>query len=415
MDLTTESRRPLTSPPPGSTGDLEGKFSPDGKLVAFHRGGLGDLFVISSSGETYSQARRLTSDNPGVHGIAWSRDGRHILFGSMEGGHGWGIWQVSVDGGTPAQVLAGSLDLFWPAISPDGLHLAVEQQDVVTNLTAISLDKGGAQHSFAPSSRQDFGPAYSPNGKQVVFLSTRSGSIELWLANSDGSAAHQLTWLNGSGFPVTPSWSPDGKDIAFSIRRRGATNVAVTRIADGEVRELTSSQDRNMSPVYDADGRYIYYDSNSDGAQRIWRIAADGSGRPEEMFWDAPWTFLASSGSARSIYYQSPGDDLEIDARDLKSGARRQIFRSHEWLGAPGNLCVNGKTLYMLVSPKTDPSNQKLLAIDIASGKTAVLKSFAPALPQMYSGCSVSPDGRTLLVPAVERLDSDVYVAALGR
>lgn len=415
INLASESRRPLTSPPPGSTGDLEGKFSPDGKLVAFHRGGLGDLYVVSSSGDTYNAVRRLTSDNPGVHGIAWSRDGRRILFGSMEGGHGWGIWQVSVDGGAPAPVLAGSLDLFWPAISPDGLHLAVEQQDVVTNLTAISLDTGAAQVSFAPSSRQDFGPAYSPNGRQVVFLSTRSGSIELWLANSDGSAVHQLTWLNGNGFPVTPSWSPDGKGIAFAIRRKGATNLAVTRLADQQVKELTNSPDRNMSPVYDADGRYIYYDSNADGIERIWRIAADGSGRPENMFWDAPWTFSASSGSARSIYYQSLGDDLEIDALDLKTGAWRQVFRSHELLGAPGNLCVNDKALYMLVSPKTDPSNQKLLSVNIASGKTTVLKNFTPALPQMYSGCSVSPDGHTLLVPAVERLDSDIYMAALGR
>jgi Tol biopolymer transport system component len=333
----------------------------------------------------------------------------------MEGGHGWGIWQVSADGGAPSQVLAGNLDLLWPAISPDGLHLAVEQQDVVTNLTAISLDNEGAQHSFAPSSRQDFGPEYSPNGKQVVFLSTRSGSIELWLADSDGSAAHQLSWLNGSGYPFTPSWSPDGKDIAFAIRRRGATNLAVMRLSDGAVKELTGTLDRNMSPVYDADGKYIYYDSNADGAQRIWRIAADGSGRSEDMFWDVPWTFFASSGSTRSIYYQSPGADLEIDARSLKTGARRQVFHSPEWLGAPGNLCVSGKTLYMLVSRKTDPSIQKLLSVDIASGNTAVLKNFAPALPQMFSGCSASPDGHTLLVPAVERLDSDVYLAALGR
>jgi hypothetical protein len=43
IDSATESRRPLTSLPPGSTGDLDGKFLPDGKLIAFHRGGLGEL------------------------------------------------------------------------------------------------------------------------------------------------------------------------------------------------------------------------------------------------------------------------------------------------------------------------------------------------------------------------------------
>ncbi len=414
VDLATGNRRPLTTPPPGSAGDLEGKFSPDGKLVAFHRGGLGDLYVVSSNGENLNPARRLTPDNPGVHGIAWSRDGRHILFGSMEGGHGWGIWQVSVDGGAPAPVLTGSLDLTWPAVSPDGRHLAVEQQDFVTNLTAISLEGSGGEHPFAPSSRQDFAPAYSPDGKQVVFLSTRSGSIELWLAKSDSNVAHQLSQLNGNGFPLTPSWSPDGKNIVFAIRRRGATNLAVVSVADGTVRSLTDTPDRNISPFYDTDGRYIYYDSNADGMERIWRVAADGTGRPEEMFWDAPWTF-AFSRPTQSIYFQSPGGEgLEIDALDLKTGARRQVFRSQEWLAAAGNLCVNGSKVYVLVSRKSDPSHQKLISIDTASGDTAVLKNFAPALPQMYIGFTVSPNGNTLIVPAMERFDSDIYMAALG-
>jgi Tol biopolymer transport system component len=415
VDLATENRRSLTSPPRGSTGDLEGKFSPDGKLVAFHRGGLGDLYVVSASGEDSSAARRLTPDNPGVHGIAWSRDGRQILFGSMEGGHGWGIWQESVDGGAPAPVLAGSLDVNWPAVSPDGRHLAVEQQDVVTNLTAISLHTDGAEHSFAPSSRNDFSPVYSPDGKQVVFASTRSGSIELWLANFDGSTRRQVTWLNGSGFPLTPSWSADGKKIIFAIRRWGATNLAVVRIADGVVTHLTKTPDRNVSPVFDADGKFIYYDSNADGMERIWRIAADGSGRAEEMFWDAPWTFFAFSSPARSIYFQTPGDGIEVDARDLNTGVQREVFRSHDWLAAPGNLCMDARKLYSFVSRKSDPSHQKLISIDIASGRTALLKNIDPAVPQMYTGCSVSPDGNTLLVPTVERFDSDIYMAALGK
>jgi Tol biopolymer transport system component len=284
VDLANGNRKPLTTPPAGSAGDLEGKFSPDGRLVAFHRGGLGDIYLVPSSGETNSTARRLTPNNPGVMGIAWSRDGQHILFGSMGGGHGWGIWQVDLKGDAPAPVITGSLDLSSPAVSPDGRHLALEQRDVVANLSAISLTKGNQAHPFAPSSRQDFGPAYSPDGKRVVFVSTRSGSIELWLANSDGGLAHQLTRLNGNGFPLTPSWSPDGNEIVFALRRLGTTNLAVANATNGVVRLLTNTSDRNISPFYDSEERYIYYDSNADGMQRIWRIAAVGTGNPEEMF-----------------------------------------------------------------------------------------------------------------------------------
>ncbi|MGB7265474.1 MAG: hypothetical protein WBC92_08165 [Terracidiphilus sp.] len=413
VDLATGNRRPLTDPPAGSSGDLEGKFSPDGKMVAFHRGGLGDLYVVPASGETNSAARRLTPDNPGVQGIAWSRDGRHILFGSMEGGRGWGIWQVSVNGGAPAPVMTGSLDLTSPAVSPDGKHVAVEQRDVVTNLTAIALTESGRAYPFAPSSRQDFEPAYSPDGKQVVFVSTRSGSIELWLAKSDGSATRQLSRLNGNGFPITPSWSPDGKKIVFAIRRSGATNLAVADAADGVVNPLTNTPDRNISPFYDTAGRYIYYDSNSDGMERIWRIAAEGTGNAEEMFWDAPWIFAFSPGTQSIYYIQDNNVGFSIDARDLATGTQRTVFHSVDWFTAPGNLCIHNNMLYLIISRESDPSHQKLVAIGTASGKATVMKNFDTALPAMDYGCTISPDGDTLLAPAVERLNSDIYVAPL--
>jgi Tol biopolymer transport system component len=414
VDLATGIRRPLTDPPAGSAGDLEGKFSPNGELVAFHRGGLGDIYVVSTSGETKGAARRLTPDNPGVMGIAWSRDSRHILFGSMEDGHGWGIWQVSVEGGAPASVLTGNLDLTAPAVSPDGRHLAIEQRDVVTNLLAISLPRGKAAHPFAPSSRQDSEPAFAPDGKQVVFVSTRSGSLDLWLASSNGSAIRQLTRLNGNGFPVTPSWSPDGKRIVFAIRRTGTTNLAVAGVADGAVKMLTDTPYRNINPFYDPEGRYIYYNSNADGMPRIWRIAGDGVDGPEPMFWDVPPIFALSLAS-RSIYYFHDSDaGVSVGARDLSTGAQRAVYTSPHWFIAPGDFCVHKKMLYMLSSREGDPSHQELVAFDTGSTKSYVMKDFEAALPSMDFGCAVSPDGDTLLLPEVERFSSDIYVAALG-
>jgi Tol biopolymer transport system component len=67
---------PLTEPPPGNSGDVEGKFSPDGSTIAFRRGGQGNLYLISLAGKANRPARKLTLNNPGVRGIAWSRDGK---------------------------------------------------------------------------------------------------------------------------------------------------------------------------------------------------------------------------------------------------------------------------------------------------------------------------------------------------
>jgi Tol biopolymer transport system component len=413
VDLATGNRRPLTDPPAGSSGDLEGKFSPDGKLVAFHRGGHGDLYVVSTSGEIDGGARRLTLDNPGVQGIAWSRDSRYVLFGSNEGGHGWGIWRVSVTGSVLAPVMTGSSDLISPAVSPDGKHLAVEQRDIITNLSAISLDKNSPTKPFAPSSRQDFEPAYSPDGMHVVFMSTRSGSVELWLADSDGKAARRLTRLDGNGFPLTPSWSPDGTKIIFAVRRSGATNIAEMSALGGDIKVLTNATGRNISPFYDEGGRYIYYNSNADGTQRIWRMLADGADKSEEMFWDTPSIFAFSRPNHSMYYLKDTDAGLIIDTRDLATGVRREVFRNKGSFASPGNLCIHNKSIYMLILRQDDPSRQVLVSIDAVSGKSTVLEKADMALPLINFGCAVSPNGRTLLVPSVERLSSDIYLAAV--
>jgi hypothetical protein len=66
-----------------------------------------------------------------------------------------------------------------------------------------------------------------------------------------------------------------------------------------------------------------------------------------------------------------------------------------------------------MVSPSDSPSTRDLLAVDAASGKAQILKHFDVALPDLEFGCSVSPDGGTLLVPMVQRAQSDIYEASL--
>jgi hypothetical protein len=68
----------------------------------------------------------------------------------------------------------------------------------------------------------------------------------------------------------------------------------------------------------------------------------------------------------------------------------------------------------MLISRQDDPSHQEVVSIDAASGKSTVLENFDMALPSMNFGCTVSPNGQTLLVPSIERLNSDIYLAAMG-
>ena len=76
-------------------------------------------------------------------------------------------------------------------------------------------EKVGPPAKVISSSQGDWNPCFSPDARQVVFESLRGKTRQDWVANSDGSHAVQLTWLEGGVLAGSPRWSPDGRSIAF--------------------------------------------------------------------------------------------------------------------------------------------------------------------------------------------------------
>src|SRR5262249_3313514 len=107
-----------------------------------------------------------------------------------------------------------------PQISPDGklVVYAVTTVDLAGNKTSSALwlaptDRGEPRQLTNPVGKKDRNPHWSPNGKFILFESTRSGSPQLWVIGLEGGEARQLT--NISSEAGSPKWSPDGKTVAF--------------------------------------------------------------------------------------------------------------------------------------------------------------------------------------------------------
>jgi dipeptidyl aminopeptidase/acylaminoacyl peptidase len=106
-----------------------------------------------------------------------------------------------------------------PRISPDGKWVAytVATPDMdanrnVTNIWIVSTT-GGAPQQLTQSGR-DSSPVWSPDGKTLAFLSSRSGDSQVYLLSLEGGEAQRLTKLSTGADLV--KWSPDGKTIAFT-------------------------------------------------------------------------------------------------------------------------------------------------------------------------------------------------------
>ena len=123
-------------------------------------------------------------------------------------------------------------------------------------------------------------PRWSPDGMQLVFVSPCARDLEtypgasLFSVNADGSNIVQLTNFPGGDFD--PSWSPDGSKIVFSsLREDGVLSVYLLNLADNSVNKIGDPEGRmNSYPDWSPDGQSIVYIGADN---RIYAMSLDGS------------------------------------------------------------------------------------------------------------------------------------------
>jgi TolB protein len=178
------------------------RVSPDGKRVVFARGSWTEmqLRVANLDG---SDSRLLNDGKAIAWGPQWSRDGKRIAYGSRMDQH-LNIWTVRADGSEARQLTHVTPEIGeaqMPAWSRDGRRIAfqVDRGDTKSVRLWIADARSGEAHPLGAGAgpvkdgSQDEVPYWFPNGKRLAFQSNRSGRMEIWTVNADGSGARQVT------------------------------------------------------------------------------------------------------------------------------------------------------------------------------------------------------------------------------
>ncbi len=403
VSATDGASTQLTDPPDGSTGDLEARFSPDGKEIAFRRGQLGELYVASIQGTQEVKVSQLTFTNPGVRGVSWSPDGKSIFFGGMNGGSLPGIWRFHLTDSSLTLVTPAGLVAISPNVSRDGSEILFSAPLSELNLWQYHAAEDPAPRAFEPLTALQITPSVSPDGKMIVFASDMSGSMELWVSPIDRPAPRQITAFNGDGIPVFPSWSADGRKVVFFCRKKGLNYAFEASTEGGTPRMLRGGADYTLFPQYSPDNKWLYYVSNFGHRFRIWRVRlANLSSQPEEMtMQDVSYFRLTPDG--RALYFSSrDGMTTVLNRKDIATGQIQTIW---EWKDIPIGLCdwdVSGHRLYF-VSPNPESLTSHLLTVDL---DTHVERDLGKVRTTYWFGTTsiaATPDGNSVWVSKIDR------------
>ena len=347
----------------------EPTFSPDGKFLAYTTDERGNLDVVVqplSGGEVI----RIAESDADEAEPAWSPDGAKIAFVSARD-HG-GRLGVALNVSTLEQYLNAKFgDIFLiPAL-------------------------GGAAVKLA---EDGYYPSWSPDGKRIVFMSNREGTLSLWTISAEGGTPTRLT-KDGS-IDYQPSWSPDGKWIAYGSGSQRAFNLRVIAAGGGAPKELTTQFGYVTRPAWSADAKTIFFSGEQGGILNAWALPFDaGAGRAKPSrvtLGQGQDTGLSVSRDGKKLAFSAVRSDLNIWELTVDTGQLRPVTSG---AGGPDY-------------PQPSPDGKVLLVQSNRTGELAVwsVDLQGKFLSQLTPGLQTEPqahwsrDGRQIVYQRDDKL-----------
>ncbi|MDR1203477.1 MAG: transporter [Tannerellaceae bacterium] len=193
-------------------------WTPDGKWLVYNS--RGKLYKLSpdAPGEPIEINTYFATNCNNDHVISFDGKMIAISHGTKEDRRSR-IYTLPMEGGAP-RLITPLTPSYLHGISPDNKYLAYCADRKGNYDIYIIPFEGGEEIRLTTAEDLDDGPEYSPDGKHIWFNSVRSGLMQVWRMNADGSAQTQMTFdkTRNSWFPHV---SPDGKQVVFITYTKG--------------------------------------------------------------------------------------------------------------------------------------------------------------------------------------------------
>src|SRR5882762_8988354 len=324
-------------------------------------------------------------------------------------------------------------------VSSDGQAIVF---DLAGHLYRLDI-KGGNAIPITSGFSFESQPRFSPDGKQIVYVSDRSGADNIWISHADGSGARRLTSDVDTMF-TSPAWTRDGRYILVSrLKPKGygsALEVWMYDVKGGSGLVVVQAKGSESSPgpiamgaIPSPDGRYLYFETRAGGFSENprWQIARRDLqlGETQTITNDAGGAFrpLLSPDGTKLVYATHYDAGTALRLRDLTTG-------EDKWLKYPIQRDSQDSwvsTRDLIPGPAFTPDGKNVLisfggkihSLNVATGEDKVIPFQAkvsrelgpklnfpgrvedgPVEARLAQGVVESPDGKTIAFSALGHL-----------
>jgi serine/threonine protein kinase len=201
------------------------------------------------------------------------------------------------------------------ALAPDGKAAALDktdEQNQNTDVWTYDLQREGAKR-LTFDQAMDADPVWSPDGKKILFASSRGGLFQLYTKSADGGEDEKLLPLDASdrGDKYPTAWSSDGKYILYE-RTTQSTALWTAEMPELKTSRLLQGPGTTKNGQFSPDGRWLAYTSNESGKWEIyitsfpelrgkWQVSNTGGTQPRWRGDGKELFYLASDGKMTAV------------------------------------------------------------------------------------------------------------------
>jgi Tol biopolymer transport system component len=372
------------------------RWSPDDRWIAFQRSDYSAGFdtTLETVAVRRGERREITRDSA-LRGFSWLPDSSGFVYSSSRGSTMLyppvcNLRTIARDSSGDRALTFGDDSYIEPDAHSTG-SLVASRVRMRSDIWKFPVAGSAAENTrnaarITRQTGQVQTPSVNPDGTRIVYISDNGGHANLWVANTDGSTARQITFETDPMVSVgVPVWSPRGDSIAFVMNRRGQGGLWAVRPDGTALRHIV----RGWAPCWSSDGRWLYYWRLGEERKRLEKIPIDG-GQPVVVREDASGIVIpAVSPDGATLYFVRPASSEPLHQRSSNESPGLGLW----WWGSVTEFC------------RASPEDGPLEVIARVSGERI------PGAPgAMVAHAAVSPDGKWLATSLIDGPTTNLWV-----